>query len=250
MKRSKPITQKRIDWLRKRLQRCEKNIIDTVQWNKDYYYEGYTLTYGQCNRLKDLFLNRMGILNEMFDYSDNEVQRLEELNTTLIDAMQQMYADFKNLYKGRLEIAGMEQYDAQTWLEVRMGYNYQGENAVLKMPEDAYYGSQFDAMLELLCAEEDELTYQGCVWSCKELKQSDRTANLVEDDDFRNVMDDGQSWADWLNHPKIEHINICHAVHDLFDHHLYSIPDMLRMNCFKVKMMMEQERNVLTKISN
>jgi len=180
----------------------------------------------------------------MFAYSDNEVHRLEEQNTALIDATQQMYADFKNLYKGRLEMAEMEQYNNHTWLEVRMGFYHEGENSVLKMPEDEYYGSHFDKMLELLCEEEDNLTYQGCAWSCREFRKSDQTANLDEDDDFRDIMDDGQSWADWMNHPKIEHINICHAIHDLFDHHLYSIPDMLRMNNFRIKIIMEQERNL------
>ena len=242
MKDNISISPQRLAWLRQRLQRCEKRIIETAQWDTNYFYDGL-LTDGQRNQLRNLFLNRMRILNEMFGYSDNEVLRLEELNTALTDATQQMYADFKNLYKGRLAMAGMEQYDAHAWLEVRMGFCYQGEKSVLKMPEDEYYGSQFDNMLELLCAEEDNLTYQGCVWSCKELTNTVQTADLDKDDDFRDVMDDGQSWALWMNHHKIEHINICHAVHDLFDHHLYSIPDMLRMNHFEVKIMLEQKRD-------
>ena len=184
----------------------------------------------------------MNILNEMFKYTDNEVKRLEELNTSLKEATQQMYRDFNNLYQGRLKTQGMEVYNNQTWFESRMSFNFYGNNSIIKMSEDQYYCSQFDKMLELLCAEEENLSYQGCVCAYKELKLSGKMANADKENNICDALDDGGSWADWMNHPKIEHINICHAEHDIFDHHLYSIPDMLRMNSFKIKMVMKQER--------
>lgn len=106
-----------------------KKIIDTALGDDNYFYDGAPLTNAQRNQLKNLFLNRMNILNEMFNYTDNEVKRLEELNTSLKESTQQMYRDFNNLYQGRLKTQGMEVYNNQTWFESRMSFNFYGNNS-------------------------------------------------------------------------------------------------------------------------
>ena len=51
-----------------------------------------------------------------------------------------------------------------------------------------------------------------------------------------NDLEDGTTWAEgWLGHPKLKHICMCHAVHSLVCHHVFSIPDMLRINDFWVE---------------
>ena len=58
---------------------------------------------------------------------------------------------------------------------------------------------------------------------------------VVSDDDIINDLDDGTTWAEaWLRHPKLDHLIVCHAVHDICTHKNYSIPDLLRMNTFEV----------------
>ena len=58
---------------------------------------------------------------------------------------------------------------------------------------------------------------------------------IPDDTEINNRMDDGTTWAEaWLRHPKLDHLVICHAVHDICTHKNYSIPDLLRMNTFEV----------------
>ena len=51
-----------------------------------------------------------------------------------------------------------------------------------------------------------------------------------------DVWDDGVTWAEgYLRCPELEHIVVCHAVHDICTHKPYSIPDLLRLNDFWVE---------------
>jgi hypothetical protein len=48
--------------------------------------------------------------------------------------------------------------------------------------------------------------------------------------------DDGVTWAEGhLRRPELEHVVVCHAVHDICTHKPYSIPDLLRLNDFWVE---------------
>lgn len=51
-----------------------------------------------------------------------------------------------------------------------------------------------------------------------------------------DVWDDGVTWAEGhLRRPELEHVIVCHAVHDICTHKPYSIPDLLRLNDFWVE---------------
>jgi len=237
MNKQYKFTPKRIDWLRKRLQKCEQQIISLTEWDSDNEYWGL-IKESKSKQLKDLLFKRRYILNQMFDYTQNEVNRLDELNTALNKATKQAFEDFKNLYIGRLKAPNLEEYNDTTCLEIVLYYSHSG--SVLKMDEDDYYGSKFSQMLELLC----DLSDSDCL-SIKSFNVLDHIDKLDVDEAFIDKLDDGVSWADWLQDPRIEHINICHIVHFLFDHHLYSIPDVLRMNHFKIEMKIEQDKDII-----
>ena len=89
------------------------------------------------------------------------------------------------------------------------------------MPEEAYYGSQFDIMLELRCAEEKDLTYKGYYRLCRQLG-----------DTFIEETCEGRPYE---RNP---------ALQDLIKYHLYSVPDVLRMNKFTLEMNMKQSRTI------
>lgn len=226
MRTSSTLSSKRIAWLRHRLQRCEQHIIEIAQWDVDYFYDG-CLTEVQRNRLIPLFKNRRQILNEMFRCTNNEKARLEALNAQLSDVTNQMYQDVRNLYKERLNMDSMVNYNDNTYIEARVEFCYYDDNAVLPMPEDAYYGSKFSQMLNLL-AIENSFTYPWCAAASKALDVNDKTVNISDVPELHNTMRDG---------------TFCEAVHDLSNHHLYSIPDILRMNSFRLKIMLEQQRD-------
>lgn len=226
MMTSSTLSSKRTAWLRHRLQLCEQHIIETAQWDVNYFYDG-CLTEVQRNRLIPLFKNRKQILNEMFRCTDNEMARLEALNAQLLDATDQMYQDVRNLYKERLNMGSMVNYNDNTYIEARVEFCYCGDNAVLPMLEDTYYGSTFSKMLNLLAIEKG-FTYPWCVVVSKVLDVNDKTVNIADLPELQNTMSDA---------------NFCSAVRDLIDNHLYSLPDILRMNNFRLKIMMEQHRD-------
>ena len=215
-----PQTKEVAATLRRRLQTCEKRIIETANWDVNYFYDG-SLPPEQCGHLIELLMERKRLLNRMYIYTENENKRVEHLDYMLANATQQMYAELNSLHDKRRAMPKMEPYNGDTWFEAELSYNYNANDSVIKMPEDTYYGSQFDKMLELLSAEEERLGYRKeCSWAFRQLSEK-----LQHDDDK-------------------EERDFCQSLHDLMNHHLYSVPDVLRMNRFTIKLDMRQIRTL------
>ena len=105
-----------------------------------------------------------------------------------------------------------------------------GASSVLEIEDDAYYGSDFTRMIVLLAIVDRDYK---CYDEIGQVNLSPRLVDgkVVSDDDIINDLDDGTTWAEaWLRHPKLNHLVICHAVHDICTHKNYSIPDLLRIN--------------------
>ena len=212
-----PLNKREITQLRKSLQTCERRIVETANWDTNYFYDG-SLPSERYDKMIELLCRRRKLLNWMCVYTENEIRRIEELDTILTNFMQQMYTDLNNLHEGRIAMADMEPYNYNTWLEARLSYNYDGIHPVLKMEEDAYYGSQFDNMLNLISTEEANLSYRSAFTAYRALTSPQPLA--VEE----------------------EKHDLCLALLGLLSHPIYSVLDVLRMNRFKVKMVMEQKR--------
>lgn len=211
------LSERKIQYLRLRLQKCEERIIETAKWDDNYFYDG-SLPSERYDKMIELLRRRRKLLNWMCVYTENEIRRIEELDTILTNFMRQMYTDLNNLHAERIAMTDLEPYNYSTWLEARLSYHYDGMHTVLKMVEDAYYGSRFDNMLNLLNDEEANLSYR-----------SDFRAYRALTSQKPVVM------------KKKKH-DLCPALLGLLNHPIYSVPDVLRMNSFKVKMVMEQER--------
>ena len=106
-------------------------------------------------------------------------------------------------------------YDVESYVR----FIYQGDNSVLKLDDDDYYGSNFTLMIKALT----------------ELYIAKGQENIIYARLGKNNLDDGESWLeepfckwkDWLGD-----IIICYAVHDLTSHKAYSVPDLLRLDSF------------------
>ena len=106
---------------------------------------------------------------------------------------------------------------------------------MLEIEDDDFYGSDFTRMIVLLSLIDNDY---------KSYDEIERVAiypkllngKLISDDtEIKNDIDDGTTWAEvWLRHPKLDHLIVCHSVHDICTHKNYSIPDLLRMNTFEV----------------
>ena len=62
---------------------------------------------------------------------------------------------------------------------------------------------------------------------------------------INNMLDDGDSWDECsLHKPEFADICVCYAMHALHTHQDYSLPDILRMDDFVVKVHLQYENEV------
>lgn len=222
--------------LRRRLLRIERKILRITGMNLDDFR--WTRSQRKIERVGELIGERKVLLDRMFAGTPEEVARMERVNGLLFDLTRQMYRRSAALYRKVLTTTYDSTFDDDVMVEGTLKYNCDGDNSVLCMTNDDYYGSDFGRMLRII----DWLYVCECdgfrlpeieKTICKSMESDDRPNMRDEEFGFENSLDDGMTWAEGaLWHPAFKHISICHAVHDICTHKSYSIPDMLRMNDF------------------
>jgi len=109
---------------------------------------------------------------------------------------------------------------------------------VLHLADDDYYGSDFSYMLYLLRENDEKDRYcLDNIEECGIYHREDNTPDMTDEelDCDWTFLNDGDSWIEWHRHPRLNHICVCHALHSLFDHHHYSLADILRINSYWVE---------------
>ena len=192
----------------------------------------------QIEKIQDLIGIRSLILNRMFQATSQEIKRFEAVNELLNNLTKKMYHRMANLYRTLIDSPKDESFDDDYVVSGTLKYVYNDEDSILNLPEDSYYSSDFAYMIELIYyLLEDynrglpEIEECSCNYSPK--NTSDMTDEQLQCVD---VWDDGVTWAEGhLRRPELEHVIVCHAVHDICTHKPYSIPDLLRLNDFWVE---------------
>lgn len=192
----------------------------------------------QIEKIQDLIGTRSLILNRMFQATSLEIKRFESVNELLNSLTKKMYHRMANLYRTLINSPKDKSFDDDYVVSGTLKYVYNDEDSILNLPEDGYYGSDFAYMIELIYyLLEDynggvpEIEECSCNYSPK--NTSDMTYEQLQCVD---VWDDGVTWAEGhLRRAELEHIVLCHAVHDICTHKPYSIPDLLRLNDFWVE---------------
>lgn len=222
---------------RKQLQRIEAAILRTTGKDMDRLLVK-RISEKKRERIGDLIGQRKVLLDRMFAATLEEVERMEQVNTLLLQLTQQMYHRSAELYRKVLGATYDKTFDDDVVVEGSLKYNCDGPKSVLHLSNDLYYGSDFTRMLQII----DWLYF--CRTDGFGLEEIESTlAKSIEPDDtpsmsdaelgFADDLDDGTTWAEaCLDHPAFKHICICHAVHDICTHKSYSIPDLLHMNDF------------------
>lgn len=185
--------------------------------------------------MKSLLIDRSVYLDRMFLATPAEVSRFEEINEKLISMADEMHARAAMMWETLIAMKKVTEFDDKYEVEgiLTIEGSDDDEEFVLRLPEDAYYGSDFLFMSGVLNEVRDPFMYQAHC-SCYADVQ-DLIAGIDRDEEaFNNSLEDGQSWAEAaLCYPALNHICICHPIHDICTHHPYSIPDLLRINDFK-----------------
>ena len=201
------------------------------------------LSPDQFDLLDCLLLLRGRALNNMFEIhcSDEEVRRFAAVNDMLYDMTERMY-ERARMVNELIKTMPLHKKDDDVDVEAKLKFWEDGASSVLELEDDGYYGSDFSRMIVLLAIIDRDYKFYD------EIEQANLCPHLVDgkvvsDDDIINDLDDGTTWAEAsLRHPKLDHLVICHAVHDICTHKNYSIPDLLRMNTFEVSVEMKVQQ--------
>ena len=194
------------------------------------------LSPDQFDLLDSLLLLRGWALNSLFEVhcTDEEVRRFSAINDKLYAMTESMY-ERAQMVNELIKTMPLHEKDDDVEVEAKLKFWEDGAPSVLEIEDDEFYGSDFTRMIVLLSLiDSDYKSYDEIERVAIYPKLVD--GKLIPDNtEIKNDMDDGTTWAQaWLRHPKLDHLIVCHAVHDICSHKNYSIPDLLRMNTFEV----------------
>lgn len=228
--------------LRRWLQEVESAIKAIVGDDPMLFYMSY-MTKAEIDKIHDYLGTRRLLLDQMFTYSDEEVKRFEKVNDLLVGLSKQMYHRTADLYRTILSCGIDRDFDDDYEVEgiLNTGVDYDPENGdyntVLHLDTDDYYGSDFAYMLYVLKENDEKSLFDlDNIEECGIYHSEDNTPDMTDkelDCDWE-FLNDGKSWIEWHRHPKLNHICVCHALHSMFDHHQYSLADIIRVNNFCV----------------
>lgn len=105
----------------------------------------------QIEKIEDLVSTRSLILNRMFQATSQEIKRFEAVNELLNSLTKKMYHRMANLYRTLIDSSKDESFDDDYVIRGTLRYMFCGLESILELPEDSYYGSDFEYMMELIC---------------------------------------------------------------------------------------------------
>ena len=194
------------------------------------------LTPGQFELLDALLDLRGWALNSLFEVhcSDEEVRRFTAINDKLYTMTESMY-ERARMVNDLIKTMPLHEKDDDVEVEAKLTFWEDGAPSVLEIEDDDFYGSDFTRMIVLRSIIDSDYRSYDEIERVAIYPKLVNGKLIPDDTEIKNDMDDGTTWAEaWLRHPKLDHLIVCHAVHDICTHKNYSIPDLLRMNTFEV----------------
>ena len=194
------------------------------------------LTPFQFELLDALLDLRCWALNSMFEVhcSDEEVRRFTAINDKLYTMTESMY-ERARMVNELIKTMPLHEKDDDVEVEAKLKFWEDGAPSVLEIEDDDFYGSDFTRMIVLRSIIGSDYRSYDEIERVAIYPKLVNGKLIPDDTEIKNDMDDGTTWAEaWLRHPKLDHLIVCHAVHDICTHKNYSIPDLLRMNTFEV----------------
>lgn len=237
--------------LRELLQSVEGNIKGIIGKNPlSFYLERPSQNI--MEEIDDYIGLRTVILDKMFTYSPDEIERMEQVNTLLTDLRRNMYRRTCALYRTLLAHGVDESFDDDYEVEGKLavGVEYDSNEGdfgtVLHLENDAYYGSDFAYMLYVIMNNEEERRYAlGYIDNCcvrhNERNTLDMTDKELLAQNFAFLVVD-TSWDERLHHDDLKHICFGYAFHSLYTHNPYALADILRINSFDVNVQLVCQR--------
>lgn len=210
-----------IEELKQELVRIESSIKMITGDNIEY------MTYWwrneeKCDKVETLLQQRRTILNQMFTATLAELEHFRQVNEMLYNLTAQLFDRVKDLSHSSEKVANST-YDDDYEIFGTLQVSVELETDILTLDNDDYYGSDFLFMNHIL-----RLIYDGHHGNI-EWFNADAIAG-----EEKPMCDDGVSWNEYpfFDRKEFDDIVICHAVHDICNHKMFSIPDLLRINSY------------------
>lgn len=203
--------------MKQTLQEIESRIIELVGSDLDQFnYD--ELSKAVKEEVKRLLRERRDILNEMFQPTEANLTQFGKVNDELYRLTMALNERVKKFISKQAILLDTPDFDDDYELEGTLKFVFNDEASICHLPDDAYYGSNFAVMVKTLY----------------EVYSNSGIESIVTINGHRGSLDDGISWYEYPfnRFHEFKDFIICYAVHDLTDHKLYSIPDLLRLNDF------------------
>ena len=221
--------------LEKRILRITGDPLATGKGHRKFFR--WASNKNSVDRVREMMSDRSFILHLLFEKhcTPAEVARLEKVNDLLLDLTNRTYNRTASLARKVLSTP-REELDDDLTVEGKLIPEFDLPYSVLRLEDDNYYGSDFVRMAAIL--QETEEYQPGMADVRCDLDQIENFTPAITDEELgcANSMDDGTTWGEaWLRIPPLEHIIICYALHALVVHMNWSIPDVLRINDYKIE---------------
>lgn len=222
--------EERIPYYRKQVQKIEKKLMKMFPDSYDCTWtewEGFEpIPKKVKEKAQDLLSDRTYYLDLMFQATDVEIKRLEEVNDTL-----RLYTKFLKKQAGEWDIRDQGlKFDDEPWEnsnEANMIWAPANEGTILPYKGDDFYGSDFDRIINI----ESDIYADDSLEPCASILYYDHKGDITGDYD-----EEEPDWktGNW-HRPEFEHIQVCHAVHHLYDHLRLPIVDILHVNSYRLE---------------
>lgn len=200
-----------------KLQQIEYRIIELVGSDlEEFKYD--ELSKVEKEEVKSLLRERREILNEMFQPTEDNLALFRKINDELYCLTMALNERVKKFVGKKDILLDSPDFDDDYELEGTLKFVFNDETSICQLPDDDFYGSNFPVMIKTLY---EVYSHSGI--------ESISTIN-----EHCGPLDDGVSWYEYPfnRSPEFKDFIIGYAVHDLTDHKLYSIPDLLHLNDF------------------
>lgn len=203
--------------MKQKLHKIESRIIELVGSDlEEFKYDEQSKAVKE--EVKNLLFERRDILNEMFQPTEDNLALFCKVNDEVYSRTMALNERVKKIVAKKNTLLDSPDFDDDYELEGTLKFVFNDESSICHLPDDDYYGSNFAVMIKTLY----------------EVYSDSGIESIVTINEHCGPLDNGVSWYEYPfnRFPELEGFILCYAVHDLTDHKLYSIPDLLRLNDF------------------
>ena len=203
--------------MKQELRKIESKIINLVGSDLDVFkYD--ELSKAEKEEVKHLLRERRDILNEMFQPTEPNLAQFRKINDELYQLTMALNERVRKFIAKKEMLLDSPDFDDDYELEGTLNFVFNDETSIAHLANDDFYGSNFLVMLKTLY----------------EVYSHTGIESIVTINEHHGPLDDGESWFEgpFTRFAEFKDFIICYAVHNLTDHKLYSLPDLLRLNDF------------------